>query len=424
MIELKGQYGKAKVFNDDVEQEAISQIIHFLNHEAFATDKIRIMPDVHSGAGAVIGFTAPLSNKIIPNVIGVDIGCGVTAWRIGKRSDVGEQFEKLDKFIRKNIPSGRDVREYIYYHIEAVYKMISKGEYETFANEIKLICKNQKQDHGRVMNSLGSLGGGNHFIEVDRDDNDFLWLVVHSGSRNFGLQIATHHQTLAEDLLCGLDHETFQSKIDEIKKTKKGKGIEVAIQELRKSICKKKPNGLEFLEEKDAENYIHDMKIAQMFAQLNRHIIGHFILTGFYKIKHNLPDVEVVESIHNYINFNDNTIRKGAISAHKNERVIIPMNMADGSIIGIGKGNEDWNNSAPHGAGRKMSRTSAKAKIALEDFQEIMKNSGVWSSCISKNTLDESPQAYKKSKDIIKYLEPTVDIELQLTPIYNFKASE
>jgi RNA-splicing ligase RtcB len=412
-MELKGKYGTAIIYNDEVEQVAISQIINLLNQEMAKDAHIRIMSDVHAGAGCVIGYTAKLTDKIVPNLIGVDIACGVSAWQLGKRSAVGEKFEKLDKIIRNNIPSGRETRD----STNAYYKRLT----QPFLDSVRRVTNITGQNYDYVYYSLGTLGGGNHFIEIDKDNDDNFWLIIHTGSRNFGLQIAKYHQEIAEDSILQLDKAQFDAKVEEIKRTKKGKGIEVAINKLRREFKKaNKATGLEYLTGTDAESYFNDMEVAQEYASINRRMIGEIILDKMYKMDY----FEPVESVHNYINFEDRIIRKGAISAHKGEEVIIPLNMADGTIYGIGKGNTEWNNSAPHGAGRRMSRSKAKQNIQLNDFQKIMKTRKVWSTTIGKSTLDEAPQAYKKARDIIGYLEPTVEVVSHMKPVYNFKASE
>jgi len=417
-MELKGKYGNAIVHTDDIEQEAISQIINLLNQPMSKDANVRIMPDVHAGAGCVIGYTAKLTDKVVPNLIGVDIGCGMTAWRLGNLSKIGEKFDKLDKVIREYIPSGKNVREDSpsFNLLKKLLKTISNVSFEDFYENVSSICKKLQIDDDRVWKSIGSLGGGNHFIEVDKDDDNNLWLVIHSGSRNFGLKIAKYHQGIAEESLFSMSKEEFNSKIEDIKKKKKGKGIEVAIKALRKEASSKgKSSGLEFVEGEDLDNYLKDMKVAQLYSQLSRRVMGYEILSHMYKIDYFMP----IESIHNYISFEDGIIRKGSISAHDGEKVIIPLNMADGIILGIGKGNKDWNYSAPHGAGRKMSRTKAKANISLEDYQYKMKD--VWSSCVGKSTLDEAPQAYKSADHIINNIKETVDIISHMKPIYNFK---
>lgn len=424
MFNLNGKYGSATIFTDDIEQVAMSQIINLLNQPMAEGANVRIMPDVHAGAGCVIGYTAKMTDKIVPNLIGVDIGCGVASWHLGSQHKIGQSFDKLDRIIKTYVPSGRNVHsgKPKWDRIESVYKSLdTRISFSDFQDEVARISKLTSQDEARVWQSLGTLGGGNHFIEVDLDSNNDLWLTIHSGSRNFGLKIAKHHQTVAENSLFSMSKEEYDSKVEEIKKTKKGKGIEVAINALRREASQKgKATGLEYLEGLEADAYYRDMNIAQLYAQLNRRLMAYEVLTRRYKLDY----FEPVESVHNYINFKDGIVRKGSISAHFGEKVIIPLNMADGVILGTGKGNEDWNYSAPHGAGRKMSRSKAKQSIRLEDFQKIMKSKNIWTSTADKSTLDEAPQAYKRAEDIIALLEDTVDIEVHMEPVYNFKAAE
>jgi RNA-splicing ligase RtcB len=424
-MEIKGKYGKAVVYNDHVEEEAISQITNLLNQPMAESAHVRIMPDVHAGAGCVIGYTAKLTDKIVPNLIGVDIGCGVTAYRLGNKKDIKLRFDKLDKYIREKVPSGREVnaRSGMPNIFKAHSRLKLGGDPDNFLSKVEDVAKRTEQDESYVKRSIGTLGGGNHFIEIDEDDNHDVWVVVHTGSRNFGLKVAKFHQQVAEESVLGFDKEEYDKRVEEIKRNKKGKGIEVAINQLRKEMSKKgKATGLEYLDGDKAQQYFNDMDVAQKYARLNRFLIIEKIVDGFYKKK--LDIHKVIESTHNYINFEDGIIRKGAISAHKGQRVIIPLNMADGVIVGYGKGNPEWNNSAPHGSGRKLSRSKAKSGIRLEDYQKIMKDKGVWSTSINKSTLDEAPQAYKNSNDIKSYLSDAVDIEVHMKPIYNFKASE
>lgn len=420
-MDLYGDFGKAIVYTDEIEDEAIAQIILLLNQPMAENTNIRIMPDVHSGAGCVIGYTAELNDKVVPNLIGVDINCGVAGWKIGTLSKIGKNFDKLDEIIKNKIPSGRNVNEEIdLAWIEDIYNQMGASiPFNTYLRDVKSVCEKTGQDYNYVLRSLGTLGGGNHFLEIDQDVDDYLWLIIHSGSRNFGLKIAKYHQNIAEKSLISTSKE-FAKRINKIKKTKKGKEIEVAIRALHKESFKRKATGLEYLSGDKAEDYFADMKVAQVYAKLNRRLMADKILTSMYGIDF----FEPVESVHNYINFTDNILRKGAISAHKGEEVIIPLNMAEGVIYGIGKGNKDWNYSAPHGSGRLMSRNKAKANIKLEDFQNKMKKAGVWSSCVGESTLDESPQAYKNADKIIEYLADTVDIVCRMKPVYNFKASE
>lgn len=430
-MKLSGAYGEAEVFTDDVELEAQSQIINLLNQEMSTGAHVRIMPDVHAGAGCVIGYTAKLTGKIVPNLIGVDIGCGVASWKLGPRHLIGEKYDKLDKLIRREIPSGRNVQqsfdEEAVSHIYAAAFLDARPSEEkfpswkNFLSEIERTCKDTDQKENYVLSSIGTLGGGNHFIEIDLDDADNLWLTIHSGSRNFGLKIARHHQSIAEQTLISVSRDEYDAEIEKINKTKKGKGIEAAIRKYRNSVMKKgKSSGLEYLEGAEAEAYLRDMRIAQIYAQLNRRVMGSRILSQHYKMDY----FEPLESVHNYINFSDKIIRKGAISAHKDEELLIPLNMAEGIILGTGKGNPEWNFSAPHGAGRKMSRSRAKQSIRLEDFQYVMKKSGVFSTSVGKHTKDEAPQAYKKSDMILQSLDETVEIIGRMKPVYNFKASE
>jgi RNA-splicing ligase RtcB len=362
---FKGQYTDCVVFNDYVEESAIQQIYGFLNHPAFEGLKIRVQSDVHAGAGAVIGFTSTLGDKVVPNVIGVDIGCGVASLCVGK---VDVNFQEVDDFIRSEIPSGFSVRG----------KPIKLSE--AFIKEVSDVCKMTDQDAYRVLCSIGSLGGGNHFIEIGRDEQDFVWVTVHTGSRNFGLKIAQFHQAIAK---------------------------------------KSNPFGdLSYLTGAEANAYFHDMKVAQKYAALNRTSILESIANKFWYGK----KVDYAESVHNYVDFQHGIVRKGAISAQEGELVVIPWNMRDGLIIGVGRGNPEYNFSAPHGAGRVMGRMAAKRTLELEDFQKTME--GVWSSCVSQNTIDESPMAYKDYLQIENRLSETVEIKHKVKPLYNFKASE
>lgn len=374
MLPIKGEYAECKVFNDDVEEEAVKQIYGFLNHPAFEGLQIRIMPDVHAGAGAVIGFTSTLGDKVIPNVIGVDIGCGIRSFCIGSNVDV--DFAELDSIIREHIPSGFSVRA----KMPQRYIWDNSHIRKDFLSDVEKVCELTNQDFSRVSLSLGTLGGGNHFIEVGEDERMRLWLTVHTGSRNFGLKVALFHQAIAKA---------------------------------------KNPHGdLSYLEGEDKDLYCQHMMIAEEYAYINRSLIGNLI---FQAMKWPTPQA-VVESVHNYIDFNDKVVRKGAIRAAKGEYVVIPWNMRDGLIIGRGKGNPDWNNSAPHGAGRVMGRNQAKKTLSLDEFKETM--AGVWSSCVSAATLDEAPMVYKEAAVIEALLEPTVVIVHRVKPLYNFKASE
>ena len=411
MILLNGKFSAAKVFTDDIDETSISQIISILNSPISENTNVRFMPDVHAGAGAVIGTTITLGDKIIPNLIGVDIGCGVLA---AKLNTVEVDFEKLDYIIRNNIPSGRNVRDNVdIEYIRNIYQRINnKIPWEHFLSELKNIANKVGEDGDYMLNSLGTLGGGNHFIEVDKSDNN-IYLTVHSGSRHFGLKIAKYYQDLAKTNLL---KDRKKEIIEQLKKEGKEKLIEATLNKIRKE-QKQVPSGLEYLEGDPAHNYLHDMNMAQIYASLNRKIIIDQIVN-----KMNWLVLEYVESIHNYIDFEDKIIRKGAIRSHKNEKLIIPLNMRDGVIIGYGKSNPDWNYSAPHGAGRKLSRNEARKKISLEEFKNSMRN--IYTTSVDLSTIDEAPFAYKDSNKIIELVKESVDVIDILKPIYNFKASE
>lgn len=392
-----------KIFTDNVEQEALEQINTLLEQEAFKNCKVRIMPDVHAGKGCVIGFTADLGNKVIPNIVGVDIGCGMLTVKLG---NIDIDFDKLDKAIRKRVPSGRDVHE---------------GRIVRFKQLQNLHCYRQLKDAKRLERSIGTLGGGNHFIEIDIDDDNNKYLIIHTGSRNLGKQVAEYYQNLAIELMQGKDklYEMQNKLIKEYKEQGRRKEIQEAIKELHR---KYNPNPLNipkelcYLTGEYRQMYLDDMAICQEFASLNRMTIAESILD---EMKWNT--IGGFETIHNYIDLESNIVRKGAISAKDKEKVLIPINMRDGCIIGYGKGNEDWNCSAPHGAGRIMSRSKAKEIVSLEEFEKSM--DGIYTTSVNESTIDESPMVYKTMNEIVENIEGTVYIYKIIKPVYNFKAS-
>ena len=409
-----------KIFTDNIEQEAIDQINTLLEQPAFADCKVRIMPDVHAGAGCVIGFTADLGDKVIPNIVGVDIGCGMLTVELGcidtgisGKTDssivnyvTDIDYEKLDNVIRTCIPSGRNVHEEINY---------------IFPELKNLRCYNKLKNIDWLERSMGTLGGGNHFIEIDEGFEGRKYLVIHTGSRNLGKQVADYYQNLAVELMIGRDKLAYERDrlIAEYKDQGRSSEIQDAIKELQNTWRKKTndiPKELCYLTGKYRDDYIYDMKICQRFAKQNRLMIALKIMLsmGWYSI-------DLFETVHNYID-ESNMIRKGAISAKKGEKVLIPINMRDGSLLCVGKGNEDWNCSAPHGAGRIMSRSKARESISIESFRESM--TGVYTTSVCKSTIDESPMAYKSMDEIINNIKDTVDILDVLKPVYNFKASE
>ena len=397
-----------KIYTKNIEEKAIEQINLLLEQEPFKNCKIRIMPDVHAGKGCVIGFTADLGDKVIPNIVGVDIGCGMLCVELG---NIDLDLEKLDNIINKFIPAGRNIRE---------QKLLD------FEKINDLYCLRELKEIKKFNRAIGTLGGGNHFIEIDVDDEGNKYLVIHTGSRNLGKQVADYYQNLAIELCSGKE-EMFKRK-EEIIRSYKEQGrkpeIQKALKELEAEYKQNKPtlpNELCYLEGKYREMYLHDMKICQEYASLNRIMIADTILKEYTGLSMAIYFTQYgFETIHNYISFEDNIVRKGAISAKKGEKVLIPINMRDGSIIAIGKGNEDWNNSAPHGAGRIMSRMKAKEKFNLEEFKESMQ--GIYSTSIVEETIDEAPFVYKPMQEIIENIKDTVEIQKIIKPIYNFKA--
>jgi len=353
-----------KIFTTNIEQEAKEQIDLLLKQTAFKNSKIRIMPDVHQGMGCVIGFTGNLGEKLIPNIVGVDIGCGLLTLNLGK---IKLDLKQLDEVINKYIPSG--------------FKVHKKRSIKFNLNELK--CYPELNDPKRLERSIGTLGGGNHFIEVNIDHEDNLYLIIHTGSRNLGNQVAKYYQKLA-----------IQTCPD-----------------------KSLPKDLAYLEGSLRDDYLHDMNICVEFASLNRQTIADII------VKHlNLKIIDSFETIHNYIDLSNNIVRKGAISAKKGELLTIPINMRDGCIIGLGKGNPDWNYSAPHGAGRLMSRMQARKTVCFESFKNSM--AGIYSTSINRKTIDEAPCVYKPINEILDNVNDTIEVLKVIKPLYNYKASD
>ncbi|MDO4158934.1 MAG: RtcB family protein [Prevotellaceae bacterium] len=408
-----------KIFTDNIEDSAWKQVMTLLSIDVFADKKIRIMPDVHAGAGCVIGFTGDLGDKVIPNIVGVDIGCGMRVLRLGHIDDI--DFHAFHEFIWSNVPSGKIVREDRF-----GFKPLVGDEIVIYreAKQIvrQLYCLRDIKDISRINKAVGSLGGGNHFIELDKDEDGNVYLVIHTGSRNLGLQVANIYQAeAAKHLTPGADE--FEQHVKEVIAAYKAAGRRSELQDVIKKMCQEQqkaepalPADLCYVEGEARENYLHDMRLCQQWAVLNRKLIATLLLKFF-------PDVTVeeeFESVHNYIS-DDNIIRKGSISAKDGERCIIPLNMRDGSLICTGKGNTDWNCSAPHGAGRMLSRSEAYERISMEDFKESMQ--GIYSESVAESTRDESPMAYKPAEEIIANIADTVKVEKIIRPIFNFKAT-
>ena len=392
-----------KIFTENVEPAALNQIYNLLSQPPFQESKVRIMPDVHYGSGCVVGFTATLGGRVIPNVIGVDIGCGMLTVDLGKR-DI--DLAALDGFIHECIPAGSNL-----------HKNSSTTE---FAD--RLYCAKELRDLERVYCSLGTLGGGNHFIEIDVDEAGNKYLIIHSGSRNLGTQVAEFYQQLAVDLNVG--KEDYFRQREEIIRTYKEQGRRAEIQATLKALDKDfqaknptLPRDLCFLYGSFMADYLHDVDICQKFAERNRAKMAEIILD-----RCGWTALETFQTIHNYIDVNEMVLRKGAVSAKAGEKLLVPINMRDGSLICIGKGNEDWNCSAPHGAGRLMSRSAAFERLTMAEYEAEM--AGIYSTCVVPDTLDESPMAYKSMDEIVENIEPTADIICRIKPIYNFKAAE
>lgn len=396
---IEGKYNVAKIFTDVVDERAVEQIRTVCDSAVFSDCKIRIMPDVHAGAGCTIGTTMTVRDKLVPNMVGVDIGCGMELVRVAER-DI--DFAELDALIRKRIPSGFDVRE-------KPHPLAQNADIEG------LRCY-RKIDGVRAVSSIGTLGGGNHFIEADKDEFGNVYLIVHSGSRHLGVEVAEYYQEEGYKRLCGNSRKQLDELIAAYRAEGRAKEIQRALAESKKAATEI-PRELAYVEGELFDDYIHDMKIVQAFAALNRKAMINELVDGM-----RLTVVDGFTTIHNYIDTDSMILRKGAVSAKAGERLLIPINMRDGSLICVGKGNDDWNCSAPHGAGRLMSRAKAMRELTLDEFEQEMR--GVFSTSVGRDTLDESPMAYKRLEDITDNITPTAEITARITPLYNFKAAE
>jgi len=441
MFELKGKFTSAKVMIDEIEKSCMAQIVSFLNHPAF-TNNVAIMPDTHAGAGAVIGFTMPLGEAVIPNTIGSDISCGMLSYQLSTDSFSTIPLEKLDDRIRELIPFGFEVREKDPCNMEKDFhwdeaNLVSKNfcynynrkflenmkpmtyDYKWFMKK----CEEIRMSPTRAIRSLGTLGGGNHFIEIGKDMSGRTWITVHSGSRQFGKLICDYWQSKPsarrnEDL-----QRTFQEELAEIKKTHTTKFQRQQIpQDIKKLKAKlgmnnKVAKSLDYLTGEDKQGYLADMIFTSVYASENRRLMAQSIT----KLSHSTEMVDVIETVHNYISFSDFIIRKGAVSAHKGERLIIPFNMEDGILLCEGRGNPEWNYSAPHGAGRILPRAAAKAKLDVSVAEKRMLGKGIYTSVIPA---DEMKEAYKDPQVIEDAIVPTVKIIDRIKPLLNLKAAE
>lgn len=363
---VKGKYNKAKVFSEDLDAGSFQQIQKLCNQSFLKDSQIRIMPDVHVGKGATIGTTMTITDKVVPNLVGVDIGCGLIVVKIKNRVI---DYRKLDRVIKEYIPSGFSIRK--------------KKHHNTQEIDLERLRCSQSVDLERGYLSMGTLGGGNHFIEVNEGDDYQKYLVIHSGSRHIGLQVASFYQDKAQAY-----SKKHNIKVD---------------------------SDLAYLEGSLMQDYLHDMSIIQEFARLNRKTMADIIISEMKWV-----DISAFQTIHNYIDIEHKILRKGAVSAMEDELFILPLNMRDGSYLLRGKGNADWNFSSPHGAGRRLSRTQAKRNLKLSDYQSSM--SEVYSSMISHHTLDEAPMAYKDGEIILEQIKPTANVVEKLKVLYNFKS--
>lgn len=399
MIELRGKYAEAKVFTDIVDDESISQVINLLNQPYVSGSRVRMMPDIHAGAGCTIGTTMTIGDKVCPNLVGVDIGCGMETVRVKT-----DNFDprKLDAVIREGIPSGFSIRD-------------KEHRFADSINLNDLYCA-KSVDIQRARKSIGTLGGGNHFIEADKDGDGNVYIVIHSGSRHLGLEIANYYQEAAYKSLTSCDPEEIRVVVASLKEAGRQREIESVLKAM-KAKGTKIPKELAYVEGTLLDQYIHDMEIAQHYASLNRVAMMDVIVEemGF-------QIAERFTTIHNYIDVYNKILRKGAVSAQLGERLLIPINMRDGSLVCTGRGNEDWNYSAPHGAGRLMSRSKAKEMFTVSEFEKEM--DGIYTTSVGSSTLDECPMAYKSMSDIVDNISPTVTIDAIIKPIYNFKAGD
>ena len=400
MVTIQGLYNTAVCYTPELEELAANQIKAVCDQAEFAGCKIRIMPDVHAGKGCTIGTTMTIQDKIVPGMVGVDIGCGMETVELAEHEI---DFDKLDALIRKEIPYGREVRDTLH----ALNAEIDLTQLRC-ADQVNL---------NRAMRSIGTLGGGNHFIEVDRSEDGRLFLIVHSGSRHLGTEVAEYYQNEGRRALWGGANYQIQEVIAQLKAEGRFKEIQKTISALRTEHELSIPKDLAYVEGKLFEDYIHDMKITQQFAMLNRKAMVDVIMTGM-----GFTAVEAFTTIHNYIDTDAMILRKGSVSAMAGEKLLIPINMRDGSLICVGKGNQEWNCSAPHGAGRLMSRRAAFNALSMEEFKREME--GIYTTCVLPDTLDESPMAYKSMDEIVDQIGPTAEIVERIRPAYNFKAAD
>lgn len=400
MKNIIGKFNSAKVFTDKIDEQSEIQIKKLCDQEFVADSKIRIMPDVHAGAGCTIGTTMTITDKIVPNLVGVDIGCGMETIAIEEKE---LDLSSFDKYIYQKIPSGMRIRKKPHpYCLDVEIEELKCFEY---INQL------------RALKSIGTLGGGNHFIEIDKDEENNLYLVLHSGSRHLGKEVAEYYQEEAFKQLNKNTKKEIDIVIQKLKEQERYSEIQTTILKMKEQVLTEIPKALAYVSDYLFEDYIHDMKIIQKYAVLNRKAMAEELIKEF-----GLTVKEQFTTIHNYIDTDSMILRKGAVRANLGEKLLIPINMRDGSLICIGKGNEDWNYSAPHGAGRLYSRTQAKKNFTVDDFKKSME--GIFTTSTNEETIDECPMAYKTMDDIVENISPTAEIIKIIKPIYNFKAGE
>jgi len=400
MIKITGKYNSASVYTDNIEDAAYKQILNLMNQKFAEGSKFAIMPDCHAGAGCVIGLTMQIVDKVVPNLVGVDLGCGMLVLKVDKSFKF--DLDKVDRIWHEDIPSGMN-------HRSTKHKFADKANIEGILAPIYI---------EKTKFSIGTLGGGNHFGEINVDDEGNHYIVIHSGSRHLGIEVCKYHQSIAINYHKD-KKKSDRSIIEQLKKEGRQSEIEAVLKASKESMPSI-PDELAYLEGQDLEDYLHDMKIAQEYAVWNREAMLEVLVEGLGIRKSDMLDKFC--TIHNYIDIDNRILRKGSISLQKDEKAIIPMNMRDGSLIVRGKGNPEWNFSGPHGAGRLMSRSKAKESLSLDDFKQSME--GIYTTCVEKNTIDESPMAYKPMEEIVENIKDTAEIVKIIKPIYNFKAGE
>lgn len=418
-MEIKGKYTNATIHTQMIEKEAIEQIKTLCDQPFAEGSRIEIMPDVHAGKGCTIGTTMaidPVNGKVCPNLVGVDIGCGMNVTMLGK---IDIDFEKLDNTIRAFIPAGHDVHDISGPKGAELYEWVGKMHEETRENVLRYLCElNTPINTAYEIQRLGTLGGGNHFIEIDKAEDGQCFLVIHSGSRHLGIEICSHFMKIANEGQQGsLEYHRQErlAMIEQMKEAGRHREIPDAIKEFDSRFKPAEPSSLAYVEGDNLRKYLNDMKIAQWYASDSRNLMADIICKAM-----SWNVIGRWETVHNYIDMEDYILRKGAIRLDDRQIAIIPISMRDGAFIVKGKGNPEWNFSGPHGAGRVLSRSQARSTLSLEQYKTSME--GIWTTSVNLDTIDESPAAYRKAGDILNVISPTAEIISHVLPVYSFKA--